>query len=93
VFVNLLPEATYKPSVKSRWLFSSFEGYLFYLQYIKTKGGERMDEDYDIFEMFQEIIASLEQKDPNGNMRMLSQNPRYNENPEPDTKNTITHKR
>ena len=36
-----------------------------------------MDEDSDIFDMFQEIIASLEQKDPNGNMRMLSQNPRY----------------
>ena len=52
-----------------------------------------MNEDSDISDMFQEIIASLEQKDPNGNMRMLSQNPRYNENPEPDTKNTITHKR
>ena len=52
-----------------------------------------MDEDYDIFEMFQEIIASLEQKEAQGNMRVLSQNPRYNENTEADTKNTITHKR
>ena len=52
-----------------------------------------MDEDSDIFNMFQEIIASLEQKEAQGNMRVLSQNPRYNESTEPDTKNTITHKR
>ena len=56
-------------------------------------GGELMDEDSDIFNMFQEIIASLEQKEAQGNMRVLSQNPRYNENTEADTKNTITHKR
>jgi hypothetical protein len=78
---------------KSRWLFLSFSHSLFYVAYIQTMGGELMDEDSDIFDMFQEIIASLEQKEAQGNMRVLSQNPRYNENTEADTKNTITHKR
>lgn len=52
-----------------------------------------MDEASDIFDMFQEIMATLEQKNPIGNMRMLSQNPRYNESQEPDTKNPINNKR
>lgn len=52
-----------------------------------------MDEDNDFFEMFQEIITRLENKDSDGNMRMLTQNPRYNENPETDTRKTINHKR
>ena len=73
--------------------FLPFLRSLFYVAYIQTMGGELMDEDSDIFDMFQEIIASLEQKEAHGNMRVLSQNPRYNESTEPDTKNTITHKR
>ena len=73
--------------------FLPFLHSLFYVAYIQTMGGELMDEDSDIFNMFQEIIASLEQKEAQGNMRVLSQNPRYNESIEPDIKNTITHKR
>lgn len=52
-----------------------------------------MDEDYDIFEMFQEIIADLEHKEPEGRMRILSQNPRNNEKMKSDTEKTKTHKR
>lgn len=52
-----------------------------------------MDEDYDIFEMFQEIIADLDLKEPDGRMRVLSLNPRFNETTESDTDKSKTHKR
>lgn len=52
-----------------------------------------MDEDNDIFEMFQELMAKLDADDPNGRMRILSQNPRYAEDDEQITAKSITHKR
>lgn len=51
-----------------------------------------MDEDNDIFEMFQELMAKLDADEPDGRMRILSQNPRYAEDDEPVEK-SITHKR
>ena len=36
-----------------------------------------MDEDEDIFEMFQELMAQLDSDDPEGRMRLISKNPRY----------------
>ena len=54
-------------------------------------GGELMDEDNDIFEMFLEIMASLDQDNPEGRMRVLSQNPRFDETAE--SKKTILHGR
>ena len=50
-----------------------------------------MDEDNDIFELFQEMISHLDQDDPDGKMRILSQNPRYNENTEQQEKKTKSH--
>ena len=38
-----------------------------------------MDEDNDIFEMFLEIMASMDQDNPEGRMRVLSQNPRFDD--------------
>lgn len=52
-----------------------------------------MDEDNDIFEMFQELMAKLNADDSNGRMRILSQNPRYAEDEEPQTTKSIVHKR
>ena len=59
--------------------------------YQKMYGGELMDEDNDIFEMFLEIIASMDQDNPEGRMRVLSQNPRFDETAE--SKKTILHGR
>ena len=50
-----------------------------------------MDEDNDIFDMFMEIIADLDHKDPEGRMRILSQNPRFDEDTEPNK--TISQRR
>ena len=36
-----------------------------------------MDDDNDVFELFQQIMEQLQDKDPNGRLRMLSKNPRY----------------
>ena len=36
-----------------------------------------MDEDEDIFEMFQELMEQLDPDDPAGRMRLISKNPRY----------------
>ena len=52
-----------------------------------------MDEDNDIFDLFQEMIASLDQENPEGRMRVLSQNPRFDETTEPKPKNQIPHGR
>ena len=79
------------PSAFRPMAFLPFLAYLFYVAYIKTFGGELMDEDNDIFEMFLEIIAALDQKDPEGRMRILSQNPRFDENTEPNK--SISHRR
>ena len=38
-----------------------------------------MDEDNILDEMFLELIAKLDAEDPDGRMRILSQNPRYTE--------------
>ena len=62
------------------------------LSVCQPKGGEPLDEDNDIFEMFQELMAKLDADDPDGRMRILSQNPRYAEDDEPAEK-SITHKR
>ena len=56
-------------------------------------GGELMDEDNDIFDLFQEMMASLDQENPEGRMRVLSQNPRFDETTEPKPKNQIPHGR
>jgi hypothetical protein len=47
----------------------------------------------EMYAVFLEMAEAIEEDKQKGRMRVLSQNPRYNENPEPDTKNTITHKR
>lgn len=36
-----------------------------------------MDEDNDVFEMFQQIMEQLQDNDPDSRMRVLSKNPRY----------------
>ena len=46
-----------------------------------------MDEDDILYEMFLELMAKLEADDPDGRMRILSQNPRYAED---DLQTTIT---
>jgi hypothetical protein len=56
-------------------------------------GGELMDEDNDIFDLFQEMIASLDQENPEGRMRVLSQNPRFDETEEPKPQKSISHGR
>lgn len=59
-------------------VFSSFFTYVFNT-IVKTdsKGGEIMDEDNDIFEMFLELMEQLQSEDPDGRMRLLSKDPRY----------------
>jgi phage repressor protein C with HTH and peptisase S24 domain len=52
-----------------------------------------MDEDNVIYEMFLELTAKLDVNDPDGRMRILSQNPRHAEDDEPTTAKSITHKR
>ena len=52
-----------------------------------------MDEDNDIFEMFHELMAKLDADDPEGRMRILSKNPRYEEAIEPATHKITAHKR
>ena len=54
-------------------------------------GGELKVDDNDIFEMFLEIMASMDQDNPEGRMRVLSQNPRFDETAE--SKKTILHGR
>ena len=78
----------FMPSAYGPMAFLPFWAYLFYVAYIKTFGGELMDEDNDIFELFQEMISHLDQDEPDGMMRILSQNPRYNENTESKEKKT-----
>ena len=51
-----------------------------------------MDEDNILDEMFLELIAKLDADDPDGRMRILSQNPRYAEDSLQTTK-TSTQKR
>ena len=41
------------------------------------EGGEVMEEDNDIFEMFLEVMEQLEPENPDGRMRVLSKDPRY----------------
>ena len=36
-----------------------------------------MDEDNDVFEMFQQIMEQLQDDDPDSRIRVLSKNPRY----------------
>lgn len=52
-----------------------------------------MDEDDILYEMFLELTAKLDADDPDGRMRILSQNPRYAEDNEPATEKSTTHKR
>ena len=52
-----------------------------------------MDEDTHIYDMFLELMAKLAADDPEGRMRMLSKNPRYEEPNEPATHKNTTHKR
>ena len=52
-----------------------------------------MDEDNDIFDLFQEMMASLDQENPEGRMRVLSQNPRFDETEEPKPQKSISHGR
>ena len=49
-----------------------------------------MDDDI-LYEMFLELTAKLDADDPDGRMRVLSQNPRYAE--ESQEEKSITHKR
>lgn len=52
-----------------------------------------MDEDDILYEMFLELKAKLDADDPDGRMRILSQNPRYTEDEELQTTKNITYKR
>ena len=56
-------------------------------------GGEAMDEDYEIFEMFLELVMKLEADDPDGRMRILSHNPRFDEDAEKTAEKNRKHKR
>lgn len=52
-----------------------------------------MDDDYEFYEMFLELIAKLEVDSPEGRMRVLSYNPRYVENAEKSAEKNRKHKR
>ena len=41
------------------------------------KGGDVMDDDIYMFEMFQQMMQQLLENSPDGRMRMLSRTPRY----------------
>ena len=56
-------------------------------------GGEVMDEDYEFFEMFLELVMKLEADDPEGRMRVLSYNPRFVEEIEITEDKNRNHKR
>ena len=87
----LLPRAICTPSaIKPMAFFAFFCLSVLFCRY-QTIGGELMDEDNDIFDMFMEIIADLDHKDPEGRMRILSQNPRFDEDTEPNK--TISQRR
>ena len=47
--------------------------------FLKKKGGEAMDNDEYIFEMFLEIMEQIENNDTDGRLRMISKNPRHAE--------------
>ena len=68
-------------------VFSPFLCYFFYFVCMPTKGGEPMDEDDILYEMFLELTAKLDADDSDGRMRILSQNPRYAEDDLQTTKN------
>ena len=52
-----------------------------------------MDEDYEIFEMFLELVMKLGADDPDGRMRVLSHNPRFDEDAEKTAEKNRKHKR
>lgn len=64
------------PSAMAEGVFLPFFA-LFFNTMTKSnrKGGEVMDEDNDIFEMFLEMMEHLDLDDPNGRMRVLGKDP------------------
>ena len=59
------------------YFFAFFQLFLPYFCQMNEEGGVPMDEDEDIFEMFQELMDQLDPDDPDGRMRLISKNPRY----------------
>lgn len=75
VLLLLLPLT---PSAMAEGVFLPFFALIFNtMTKSNREGGEVMDEDNDIFEMFLEMMEQLDFEDPNGRMRMLSKDPRY----------------
>ena len=54
-----------------------FFSYFFHAVIKPTKGGEAMDDDIYVFEMFLQIMQLFEDDIPDSRMRVLSKNPRY----------------
>ena len=54
-----------------------FFGYFFHAVIEPTEGGEPMDDDIYVFEMFLQIMQLFEADIPDSRMRVLSKNPRY----------------
>lgn len=71
-------------TLSALWLMAFFSPFsLKYSMLLETEhGGEVMDDDTDIFEMFLELMVKLATDDPEGRMRVRSQNPRYAESDE-----------
>ena len=57
-----------------------FFGYFFHAVIETTEGGESMDDDIYVFEMFLQIMQLFEDDIPDSRMRVLSKNPRYQRN-------------
>lgn len=69
-----------------------FFSYFFHAVIKPTKGGEAMDDDIYVFEMFLQIMQLFEDNIPDSRMRVLSKNPRYAAD-DPAKKKTRTEKR
>ena len=66
------------PSAHAEGIFSSFFALVFNtISESNQEGGEVMEEDYDIFEMFLELMEQVQDENPDGRMRVLSKDPRY----------------
>lgn len=54
-----------------------FFRYFFHAVTETTEGGDHMDDDVYVFEMFLQIMQLFEDDIPDSRMRVLSKNPRY----------------
>ena len=54
-----------------------FFGYFFHAVIETTEGGEHMDDDIYVFELFQQIMKLFDDDIPDSRMRLLSKDPRY----------------